>query len=585
MGFLQNFFLNIPPDFSLFFELSIVITIGVIVAIIMRLLRQPLIISHIITGLIVGPFIFNFIKSVEMFNLFSEIGIAILLFTVGLNLTPQVIKQFGKISAITGIGQVIFTFIMTFLIGLAFGWSVIVAAYIAIALSFSSTIIILKLISDKRELESLYAKISIGFLLIQDVIALILLFTIPLLSAPQTSWTSIVLMFLKGVFLSLIIWLISHKVLKPLNSFLAHSQELLFLFSISWGFIIATIFKAAGFSIETGALIAGVTLAIMPSRHEIAARLVTLRDFFIVVFFIMLGAQMVLSNIISILPMAIIFSLCVLILNPIISMSILGIFGYRKKTFFKTALTVGQISEFSLILIALGVKLGHLDPKILSLITLIALITIFFSTYLILYSDRLYEILEPFLGFFERKIIIEKRNFKQHYPIVLFGCNRIGYDFVDVFSHGHKKFLVIDYNPETIQELNKAKVPNEYGDGGDINFLESLNLEKIELAVSTIPALEANTLIIETIRRHNKKASVMMVAHSIKDALKLYSKGVDYVILPHFLGGHYAADMLAHSGGLNRRKFSTLRSKHLNYLQNKLSLGHDHPALNGERIY
>lgn len=145
--------------------------------------------------------------------------------------------------------------------------------------------------------------------------------------------------------------------------------------------------------------------------------------------------------------------------------------------------------------------------------------------------------------------------------------------------------MVVDYNPDTIQELVSANVPNEYGDGGDINFLESLNLEKMELVVSTIPTLEANTLITETIRKRNKKATIMMVAHSIKDALKLYSLGVDYVILPHFLGGRYAADMLAKSGGLNRRKFSSLRNKHLSYLQNKLILGHDHPALNGERIY
>jgi len=577
-----NILFNITPDFTLFFELSIVIAIGVIIAIVMRLLRQPLIISYIVTGLIVGPFVFNFIKSFETFNLFSEIGIAILLFTVGLNLTPHVIKQFGKISVVTGVGQVVFTFSMTFLAcWLLFGWTPIVSAYIAIALSFSSTIIILKIISDKKELESLYAKISIGFLLIQDIIALVLLFSIPLLSTPDHSWLSILIMLFKGVALAFIVWLIAHKVLKPLNSFLSSSQELLFIFSVSWGFIIAAVFKAAGFSLETGALVAGVALAVMPSRHEISARLITLRDFFIVVFFIMLGAQMVLTGISEILPYAIILSLFVMIGNPIILMIIMGIFGYRKRTSLKTGLTVAQISEFSLILVALGVSLGHLDQKILSLVTLVALITIFFSTYMIQYSEQLYKFLEPLLSIFERKVNHEQKLTHYNYSAILFGCNRIGYDFIDVFGKRKQKFLVIDYDPETVQNLSAAGIQVEYGDATDINFLESLNLKDIEVAISTIPTLGSNSLVVETIRRHNKKATVMMVAHSIKDALKLYKLGADYVILPHFLGGRYAADMLIRLGGhFNRRKFSTLKNKHLDYLQNKLALGQEHPTLN-----
>jgi Kef-type K+ transport system membrane component KefB len=566
-------------DFSLFFELSIVIAVGVIVAIIMRLMRQPLIISHIITGLIVGPFVFNFIHSYEIFSLFSEIGIAILLFTVGLNLSPQVIKQFGKIAFVTGLGQVLFTAGVGFLICLGFGFSPVVSAYISIALAFSSTIIILKLISDKNELESLYAKISIGFLLVQDIIALILLFSIPLLSTPDASWLSIALTFVKGIVLAAIVWLISRYILKPLNSFLSHSQELLFLFSLSWGFLVAAIFKAMGFSLETGALVAGIALAALPSRHEISARLVTMRDFFIVVFFILLGAQMVLTGLWDTVPIAIVLSLFVLIGNPMILMVIMGLFGYRKKTAFKTGLTVAQISEFSLILVALGMKLGHVDARILSTVTLIGLITIFFSTYMILYADKLYTWLEPLLSIFERKQISEKRLTKKQYPIILFGCNRIGQDFIDTFNGKSKKFLVVDYNPETVQDLTAKGIKTEFGDASDINFLETIDCAKLELVVSTIPSFEANSLIAEVVRKQNKKATLMMVAHSIKDALLLYDMGVDYVILPHFLGGRYAADMLIKLGA-KRSKFSGLKKKHLSYLNSRLNLGHEHPTIN-----
>lgn len=574
---MQSLFTQISPEYALFFELSVVISVGVIVAVVMRLLRQPLIISHIITGLIVGPFILNFIQSFEIFNLFSEIGIAILLFTVGLSLSPHVIKEFGKIALVTGSAQVLFTSVIGFFICLAFGWPVIVAMYVGIALAFSSTIIILKLLSDKGELESLHGKISISFLLVQDVIALILLFLIPIVSSPDASWITIAQMFGKGIILGLMVWAIAHKILKPLNSFLSSSQELLFLFSISWGFIVAALFKIAGFSIETGALIAGVSLAAMPSRYEISARLSTLRDFFIVVFFIMLGAQMVLTGLWDVVPMAVTLSIFVLVGNPIILMIIMGIYGYRKRTAFKTGLTVAQISEFSLILVALGLKLGHVDSRILSAVTLIGLITIFCSSYMILYSDKLYDWLEPLLSIFEKKTPTEKALKQKHYPIVLFGCNRIGHDFIDTFKASRKKFLVIDYNPETVAQLTRMQIPTEYGDAGDINLLESHDLARLTLGVSTIPHLETNLLIVEEIRKCNDKAALMVVAHSIIDALTLYKAGVDYVILPHFLGGRYATDILAKHGS-KRSTFNALRNKHLSYLHNKVKLGHDHPS-------
>lgn len=573
----MNLFFDMPVfESSLFFELSLIIAIGALVAIVMRMLRQPLIVSHILTGLIVGPFFLNFIHSFEIFKLFSEIGISILLFTVGLNLSPHLIKQFGKVSLFTGIGQVIITSVLGYTIARFLGYENTVSMYIGIGLAFSSTIIILKLLSDKNELETLHAKIATGFLLIQDFIALILLFSIPIISNPDASSLDILFTFCKGVIMVGLIWLIANKVLKPLNNFFSHSQELLFLFSISWGFIIASVFKLAGFSLETGALIAGVSLAALPARHEISARLAPLRDFFIVLFFIMLGAQMALGDIITLFPKALIFSLFIIIGNPLILMIIMRYFGYRKQTSFKTALAVAQVSEFSLILITLGVSLGHLDTAILSMITLVALITIFISSYLILHSDSIYTLLEPWLQIFEQKNPKEQSYRNKRYPIILFGCNRIGYDFVDTFSKKNKRFLVIDYNPETITDLEIAGVRAEYGDASDISFLESIDTKSLELLISTIPSFSSNRLIVETIRKKNSKAIIMMVAHTIHDALNLYERGVDYVILPHFLGGQYAADIILKIG-TNRRRFASLKDKHLNYLQEKISLGHNHP--------
>ncbi len=568
---------SITIEPSLFLELALVITIGVVVAIIMRLLKQPLIVSHIVSGLVVGPFVLNVIHSTEIFKLFSEIGIAILLFTVGLNLKPSLIKQFGKISIATGLGQVIITAAVGFVICLLLGYGPVAASYISVALAFSSTIIILKLLSDKGELESLHAKIATGFLLVQDLIALILLFAIPLLSSPNASFTDIAWMLVKGILIATGVILLAHKVLKPLNNFLSHSQELLFLFSLSWGFIVAAIFQIAGFSLETGALIAGVSLATLPSRSEISARLIPLRDFFIVVFFILLGAQLVLTGISQIIPTAILLSLFVLVGNPIILMIIMRYYGYHKKTSFKTGLAVAQISEFSLILVTVGLSLGHVDMKVMSLVTLVGLITIFISTYMIMYSDKLYDLLEPWLNVFERSDAKEALQRKRHFPIIIFGCNRIGYDFVESFKKNRKKFLIVDFNPETILDFTAQGMQAEFGDASDINFLDSIDTSVLELVVSTIPVMETNSLIIQTLRRTNKKTVLMVVAHNINDAMKLYEHGADYVILPHFLGGQYAIEMLKKTGK-GRRKFAQLKSKHLHYLHSKLALGHEHPT-------
>lgn len=561
---------------SVFFELSLVITIGVLMAIIMRLLKQPLIVSHILTGLIVGPFFLNFTHSTEIFTLFGEIGISILLFIVGLNLTPHLIKQFGRISVLTGVGQVLITSGVGFFLARLLGYEPLVSAYIAVALAFSSTIIILKLLSDKNELETLHAKITIGFLLVQDLIALILLFSIPILANPNASAVWIIGMLVKGILMVGLVWIIATKLFKPLNNFLSHSQELLFLFSLSWGFIVAAIFKLSGFSLETGALVAGVSLASLPSRTEIAARLSPLRDFFIVLFFIMLGAQIAVTDILTILPKALILSLFILVGNPLILLWIMKGNGYRKKTSFKTALTVAQISEFSLILVALGASFGHVGAAVLSTITLVGLITIFVSSYLILHADSLYDLLEPWLKIFEQPEPKEQAFQAAAWPIILFGCNRIGYDFVETFKREKREFAVIDYNPETIEDLKVNGYNAIYGDGSDIAFLEEIDVTKLELVVSTIPVMAANILIADLVRKKSRKAIMMAVAHTITDALTLYKHGVDYVILPHFLGGQYAADMIMKLG-LNRRRFSSLKNKHLKYLHSKHELGHEHP--------
>ncbi len=567
---------------EIFIELSIIIGITVLIAGIMKLLKQPLIIGYILTGIIVSPYFLNVVRSTETIVVFSQIGIALLLFIVGLSLSPKVIKEVGKVSLITGIGQIIFTSFIGFFLSRLLGFSVIVSLYIAIALTFSSTIIIMKLLSDKKDLEKLYGKISIGFLLVQDIFVIILLMVISSfsgnLSLDSLSFGSI----LGGILLIGGFVLVSIYVLPSLSNFFAKSQEFLFLFSIGWGLGLASLFYHMGFSMEIGALVAGISLSMSPFHYEISSKMRPLRDFFIILFFILLGSQMVFGNINELIVPAIIFSLFILIGNPLIVMIIMGFLGYKKKTGFQAGLTVAQISEFSLILIALGVSVGHLTNEILSLVTIVGLITISGSTYLILYSNKIYPYLSKYLSIFERKKVREDEQEPKAYDIVLFGYNRIGYDLLQSFKKLKKRFLVVDYNPETTLKLSKKKIECRYGDVDDEEFLNGLNLTKTKMIVSTIPEFETNLLLINKIRQINKEAIVIVVSHNIQEATTFYNHGATYVIMPHFLGGSHAS-MMIHRHGLNLNEFLKEKKKHLKQLKTRKELGYEHPKAEKHR--
>lgn len=564
---------------NIFNEISVIIVIATAVAAIMRLLKQPLIIGHIITGLIVGPYLLNLMQSHAVIDVFAEIGIALLLFIVGLGLNPKLIKEVGAVSLVTGLGQVLFTSLIGFFIARGLGFATIPAVYIAIALTFSSTIIIVKLLSDKQGLQKLYGKIALGFLLVQDIVATFILIGVSAMASGDSLTHIVSTVALQGVALLAIASLISIYILPHLGHFFAKSQEFLFLFSTAWGLGLATLFHVFGFSIEIGALVAGVTLSLSPYHTEISAKMRPLRDFFIVLFFILLGSKMVLGNLAVILVPTIVLSLFILIGNPLIVVILMGLLGYNKRTGFLAGLTVAQISEFSLILIMLAVRLGHVDEIVLSLTTFVGLITIAGSTYLIMYAEKIYPYVAPMLALFERQQPKREKTATQRYDIILFGHNRVGYDFLHAFEKIKKKYLVVDFDPAVIKHLQNKGVACLYGDAEDTELLDELQLEKVKMVVSTIPETETNLLLVKKTKEANPKALPVVIAHSIEAAEELYQAGAAYVILPHFLGGYYTAEMIK-KHGLRKTSFEKEKKKHQKYLDHRRTLGHDHPTIN-----
>lgn len=565
---------------SVITQFSFLILIVLLVSFIVRLLKQPLIIGYIVAGILAGPSFLNIIHDTTLINTFSEFGISFLLFLVGLNLSPRIIKEYGKISLVTGLGQIIFTSIFGYIICLILGFSNITAMYVSIAITFSSTIIIMKLLSDKDDIEKLYGKISIGFLLVQDLVAVLVLMAIS--SLEQVILWQIIFNFSRGIILIVALILFTRYILVRITNFIISSQEFLFLFVIVWGLGLSFLFKYIGFSMEIGALAAGILLSTTSYNYAIASKLKVLRDFFIIFFFIFLGSQLTFKDISGYLPQAILLSLFILVGNPLIVMMLMGIFRYTKRTGFLAGLTVAQISEFSLILIALGVKMGHIPSEVLSLITLTGIITIGASTYMIIYADKIYSILSGYLNIFERKNLIEREIVHRRYGYFLIGYSRTGFDILKSLRKMYSDVLVIDFNPAVIRELRKRKVDCVYGDAEDIELLELLKINKAYMVVSTAPDLSTNLLLVKFIREKNKKAVVILTARQISDALILYENGADYVILPHFLGGLYTAQLIE-KFKTHRENYVDESDKQIQELMERIVGGQEHPPVEKER--
>lgn len=559
---------------NIFIEIGLIVFIATLVSSVMRIFRQPLIVGYIFTGVLVGPYFFNLIESTEYIELFSKLGIAILLFIIGLSLKPDVIREVGRVSLITGLGQILVTSFVGFYLMQFLGFGFSASIYGALALTFSSTIIIFKLLSDKGDLNKLYGKISIGFLLVQDVFAAVVLLIISVIgSASVASGDSFIFtlfLLLKGVTFFVFLYLMSRYILPKVSKFFASSQELLFLFSISWGLGLSALFYVFGFSLEIGALSAGVALASSSFAREIGSRMKPLRDFFILLFFVLLGSQIILSNLASIAFPAIILSLFVLIGNPVIVIILMNLLGYKSKTSFLSGLVVAQISEFSLILMSLGMSFGQVDEKAVSLITLVGIITITGSTYLILYADYIYSKIRFLLRFLEIRYQHKKEREESvdNIDMIIFGYDRVGYDFVNIAKKIHKRYMVVDFNPDSIHKLVKNDVPYQFGDAEDAEFLEEIGLSTAKIIVSTIPDFKTNLNLVDYYRNHNKKGVIIVISHNIKDTREFYRHGASFVVMPHYLGASYASRMIEQYG-VEHYAFDKEKREHILYLEQR----------------
>ncbi|WKD23232.1 cation:proton antiporter [Pseudoalteromonas sp. KG3] len=542
---------------SAFIEITVLLVLAAIVGFIGILLRQPLIIAFIAVGLLSGPSVFDLVHSEDKIELLSDLGIAVLLFLVGIKLDVKLIKSIGGVSILTGLGQVAFTSVFGYFIGILIGLDHITSVYIAVALTFSSTIIIVKLLSDKREIDSLHGQVALGFLIVQDLVvvfAMIALATIGMGSDDSGDDSSILSVALSGIGLLLFVIAFVRYLATPLTERLAKTPELLVIYAIAQAALFAAIGELIGLGMEVGGLLAGVALASTPYRESIAARLGPLRDFLLLFFFIALGSALDLSQLGAHTSGAIIFSLFVLIGNPIIVLAIMGAMGYRKRTGFLAGLTVAQISEFSLIFIAMGVSLGHLKADILGLVTLVGIITIAISTYMITYSHQLYAFFEPFISVFERKNTLREQTSAhegEHYSVIIFGLGRLGTAIALQLKSKGVTVLGVDFNPSAIKEWQALGLDATYGDVTDAEFVSDLPLSYAKWILSSIPkhhtglTLEdTKKTIIQLTRSAGFIGKLATVSQSKKETAEFEKLGVDLVLEPFQDASERAVELL-----------------------------------------
>ena len=578
-------FVNIFQNFStnLFFSLGVIIIIATIFAFIARMFKQPLIPAYIFGGFVLGPLGIGLVTDMNLIRVLSEMGIAFLLFIVGLEMKLTNLKSVTVLSVVTGVLQVILTFILGNFVALKFGFGDLEALYIGLIVSFSSTMVVVKLLSDKEKLSTLHGRIILGILLVQDIIVIFILSVLS--SVGDLSlfilWQSI----LKGILLFIIAILISKLVLSSIFNFAAKSQELLFLCSITFCFLFSLFAYLLDYSIAVGAFLGGIALAGLPYDVDIIGRVKPLKDFFATIFFVSLGMELVFFNFSSLFLLLVCLLLIIVVFKPLIVTIITSIFGYGSRISFLSGMHLGQISEFSLILASAGLIYGHISQEIFSLTVLLVVLTIILTSYFIQYDNKIYSSL-PFLRIFD-KISIGKQNLgnlSKRYGgnIVLFGCHRMGSIFSNTFKKMNKDFLVVDDNPEIINDLVNEKISCLYGDANNLEVLERLNLRKSELVVSTIPDFDINSFLVSYIKNKNKKVRVIVTANHFHQARDLYNLGADYVILPHVLSG----EMISHLFKrviFNNHKLKNLRERHINHLLNLKHFGHDHIFLKNKK--
>ncbi len=534
-------------------ELVTILFVTAAVGYIAVLLRQPVIIAAIVAGVCLGPVGLDLVRSKDQIHVLAQIGLAVLLFAVGLRLDLRLVRTLGPVALITGIGQIVLTAAGAYGICQVIGFEPLASLYISLSIAFSSTVVVVKLLSDTKEIDSLHGRIALGVLIVQDVVVILVMMVLSALGGKQAG-SQLVYIFAvlgKGVALMIGAGFFSYLVFPRLLPPAARESELLVLVALVWALSLYGASEVLGFSGEVGAFLAGVFLASTPYRDFLVGRLITLRDFLLLFFFVEVGTRMDVTAIGPKIYSAVPLSIFALVGKPLIVLTLTGLLGYRKRTGFLSGTALGQISEFSLILIAMGSELGHVRSETVGIVTLVGLATIWLSTFMILNAHSLYGKISKPLSLFERnvpqaEIAITKTGEAPSEPeIIVFGVGRYGSVMVRELAARGKRILGVDFDPQAVKLACSQGYAVVFGDAEDPEFLNTLPVSKASWVVCTVRNVNTARALRSGLEHTGYSGNLALTAADSSEVQLLYGFGADLVFSPFEDASKEAVDLLS----------------------------------------
>ena len=550
-------------------HIALCVIVAAVLALIANKLKQPSIVAYLLAGVVIGPEIgLKLITDPDIIEVISEIGLILLLFIIGLEMDLKKLRASGKPLIVTGITQ----FLICAALGILFFWSLGFRSgdvnafggefglfYMAAATAISSTMIAVKLLYDKAELDTLPGRITLGILVFQDIWAILVLALQPNLRNPR--FAPLAGSFGKGILLVVVSLLVSRYVLPRLFRSVAKVPELVLVMALAWCFLVCAAASYAGLSREMGALIAGAALSAFPYSLDVIAKVISIRDFFVTLFFVALGMKIPMPSG-SILALAGITSVF-LVISRFLSISpTLYLMGLGHRVSLIPAINLSQISEFSLVVASIGLALGHINSQVVSLIIFVFVITSITSTYMINYNYQLSKVLSRVMSFFSMRDTAgltdqQDKGGAAHKSIVFLGFFReasaILHEFELASSDDGRRsllddVLVIDFNPEVYSELRRRGIASLYGDVAHMETLHHAKIHDAKLVVSTIPdhILKGtnNMRLLKKIRQLCPEAGAIVTAESPQKALDLYQSGADFVFIPRIHSSAQVAQII-----------------------------------------
>lgn len=522
-------------------SLALVIGAATVLGIIAQKTKQPKVIAYILAGLLIGPVGLGMATEGEMLSLFSELGLVFLLFLIGLEINLDEIKTVLG----STIGIAVIQMLLTFLVGLAtaifLGFDTVTSMFIGGAVMFSSTALVVKILTEMDESSTLPGRLDIGVLLVQDVAVVIILALLTVnFSTPSQALLKLLEIFLMISIVGVLSLASSRYVFSKVLKKMSNNQLAFFTHGIAWAFLFITVADYLNLSLEIGAFLAGLGLAQVPYSRELQERVRPLTDLFIAIFFINFGLSIVPGSLQQYFWPAIFASVVLIIGKSIIFFLTIDRFKFTPETSFKASINMGQISEFGIILTSLAITEGYIESEVSSFISLLAIMTMGASTYLMRYKknlqDRFEVVLEKFRA--ESKSDVSIDSLKDH--AVIIGYDETSRKIIDILEKEHD-ILIVDNDPVNTKKLSESQHEYIYGDFKHGEIREGLNLEEASFVISFSDERRVNMMILED---RVEESIVINKSKSFEEASEFYDLGADYVIIENLLSGNRLGELL-----------------------------------------